>query len=237
MCRNGVVLVGDRKITLSDGTLIGYEDKIFRRPPSDIIVWGSAGEKGLYDSFNNRVTQYFESHHIKEISRAGFLIILEEIFEKMTKISKEYEHNLRDGNLQVLIASRWEASATLHFIGWHGASTQMMKYYVIGHGEPYGSIFLKKLWNEKMDMKQVAELAYFIIKYIQEEDLDNSVGVSNVPPNDKPQVWFIPHNPRDVKEENVIRPANEQELQTMEIKSKAMLDKLQVGFSDLGTFI
>ena len=63
---------------------------------------------------------------------------------------------------------------------------------------------LKKLWNDKMTMKQVAELAYFIIKYIQKEELDNSVGVNENPPNDKPQVWFIPHNPHNAKELSLI---------------------------------
>jgi hypothetical protein len=37
-------------------------------------------------------------------------------------------------------------------------------------------------------MKQVAELDYFIIKYIEKYYLDLSVGVNT----DKPQIWFIP---------------------------------------------
>ena len=39
-----------------------------------------------------------------------------------------------------------------------------------------------------MTMKQVAELGYFAIKYIERYSLDLSVGVNN----DKPQIWFIP---------------------------------------------
>jgi hypothetical protein len=68
-----------------------------------------------------------------------------------------------------------------------------MDYKAIGTGEPYGSIYLKQNWQPDMTTKQVAELGYFIIKYIEKFYLDLSVGV-NV---DKPQIWFIPDNEVD----------------------------------------
>jgi tripartite motif-containing protein 71 len=39
-----------------------------------------------------------------------------------------------------------------------------------------------------MKMKQVGELGYYIIKHIEEFELDSSVGVGN----NRPQIWFIP---------------------------------------------
>jgi hypothetical protein len=61
---------------------------------------------------------------------------------------------------------------------------------VIGTGAPYGSIFLKQNWAPNLTMKQVAELGYFIIKYIERYSLDLSVGVNN----NKPQIWFMPND-------------------------------------------
>ena len=69
---------------------------------------------------------------------------------------------------------------------------------VIGTGEPVGRFFLNKYWRKDMDMKQVAELGYFIIKAIMEYELENSVGLSNTSDNDilrKPRVHFIPDAP------------------------------------------
>ncbi len=42
-----------------------------------------------------------------------------------------------------------------------------------------------------MTMLEVAELGYFIIRYIQDFELDNTVGIGNK----QPQVWLIPNKP------------------------------------------
>jgi hypothetical protein len=70
---------------------------------------------------------------------------------------------------------------------------------VIGTGETVGGFFLNKYWRKGMDMKQVAELGYFIIKAIMEYELENTVGL-NTSDNDilsKPRIHFIPDNAPD----------------------------------------
>ncbi len=59
MC-NGVVLIGDRKLTLQGGADLDYEDKVFM----DIInvVIGSSGVLGLFDKFRERIRSYISLH-------------------------------------------------------------------------------------------------------------------------------------------------------------------------------
>jgi len=78
------------------------------------------------------------------------------------------------------------------------------KIRAIGHGESYGALFLKKLWNQSMNMEQTAKLGIFIIKFIQDMKLDNSVGFDNEFP---PQVFYIP----DVTEPSPFEPREKYE--------------------------
>jgi 20S proteasome alpha/beta subunit len=58
-CSDGVVLVGDRKVTLEHGATHEYEDKLF----NDIwwLVVGSSGISGLFEKFRDRLTTYLSS--------------------------------------------------------------------------------------------------------------------------------------------------------------------------------
>ena len=64
----------------------------------------------------------------------------------------------------------------------------------MGAGENFGSIYLKRYFSEKRTMEQIAELGYFIIKYIEKFELDRSVGIENY----EPDIRFIPDNPVDI---------------------------------------
>ena len=55
----------------------------------------------------------------------------------------------------------------------------------LGTGSSHGLVFLKKIWHEHMNMEEVGELGYFIIKYIQRFELDLTVGVDNLAKNFK----------------------------------------------------
>jgi hypothetical protein len=81
----------------------------------------------------------------------------------------------------------------LNYFYYDGTMELVTDYKAIGTGERYGSIFLKQNWHPDMTMKHVAELGYFIIKYIEKFYLDLSVGVNTY----KPQIWFIPDNEVD----------------------------------------
>ena len=65
-----------------------------------------------------------------------------------------------------------------------------------------------------MSMKDTAELGYFIIKYIENFELDFTVGVSN----NKPEIWYIPNRYTD-QERNDIH-ASEEQLEIFDKKTK-----------------
>ena len=73
----------------------------------------------------------------------------------------------------------------------------------IGTGEPVGRFFLNKYWKDDMDMKQMAELGYFIVKAIMEYDLENTVGLSSTSDINetvsKPRIHFIADNTCDYR--------------------------------------
>jgi len=228
-CSDGVVLVGDRRVITEDGTFVAYRDKIFGQ--NGAWVWGSSGIVNLYGSFNDRVS--IKLQRFAQVNRQEFFVVLEEAFEEMTRLSNYYENQLRWGNLQVLMAIRAGATSTLHLIKSIGRPTQLNGYQVIGSGEPYGSIFLREYWMEDMTMNQVAEIGYFIIKYIEEFELDNAVGVGV----QKPQVWFIPDNPPspriDQPADNTIRQATSDELNRMDNRTEERLNRFEKALRNL----
>ncbi len=79
-----------------------------------------------------------------------------------------------------------------------------------------------------MTMNQVAELGYFIIKYIEATELDASVGVGN----GHPQVWFIPNNPpqgvsEEEKKKYEVHKPDEELLQRFKESAESRVRKLR----------
>jgi 20S proteasome alpha/beta subunit len=82
-----------------------------------------------------------------------------------------------------------DRGATIHYIRDDGLTDDIYEYKTIGSGEIPASVFLKGLYRKDMTMRQSAKLGFFIIKYIEEQGIDNQVGVGK----DRPQVYFIPN--------------------------------------------
>jgi hypothetical protein len=38
---------------------------------------------------------------------------------------------------------------------------------MLGYGELYGTIFISRFWKKEKIIEQIAELGYFVIKYIE----------------------------------------------------------------------
>jgi 20S proteasome alpha/beta subunit len=185
MCSDGVVLVGDRKITLGSGAAHEYEDKLF----SDMfwMVVGSSGISGLFEKFRERLT-----NKLRPPEWDNMMPTLITIIEKITRELNQEYHDILEGQVfDVLIGAKTTINPVLKYIHPFGFAEGVRRYKVIGHGEPYGSFLLKHWWHENMPMLEVAELGFFIIKYIQEFELDNTVGIGD----GYPQVWLIPNEP------------------------------------------
>jgi 20S proteasome alpha/beta subunit len=178
-CQDGVVLVGDRKLTAE--TSYSFEEKIFMDVPP--VVLASSGVYGLFDKFRNKVAA-----HLAEHPQQPAQIFLEAIENFTLELNETYRERLRGQVFDVLAGVRGGDRSVLYHVQPNGFAEPVKRYRVIGHGEPYGSVFLKGLWRTDITMTQVAELGYFIVKYIERFELDSSVGVGS----EHLQIWLIP---------------------------------------------
>jgi len=198
-CSDGVVLVGDTKITIEEGADYAHGKKI--TIPLINVVMGSSGIGGLYKDFQNRVvsaifqlekmrTERIEENYIPPITtEEEFSVLVSRVIREMHRDYGE-DRYLIINNLMIISAMRiGSPNAQLTVFTPHGFPEPVNERRAIGHGEPYGAVFLKKLWNKYMTMEQVAKLGLFIIKFIQDMKLDNSVGFDQ---EFLPQVFYIP---------------------------------------------
>jgi len=218
-CKDGVVLIGDRKVTLEGGTDFSYEDKLFK----DIhpIVVGSSGVAGLFDMFRNRVNAYVAERR----GQIGIQSFIEAIADMTKEVNDRWSPRLAGNKFDVLLGIQLTPISALLYIYPYGFPESVRRYQAIGHGAPYGSLFLKRLWNSDMTMEQTGELGYFIIKCIDKLELDNSVGGD-------PQIWFIPDPfTGQVSDEERpkydVRQADQQLYEKFKAIAESRLDKLK----------
>jgi hypothetical protein len=92
------------------------------------------------------------------------------------------KYHRRDDSFDVLVGVspvrlreyRLEDVSFLKYFYPDGTFETIRGFKAIGTGAPYGSIFLKKNSNPQRSIKQVGELGYFIIKYIERFYLDST---------------------------------------------------------------
>lgn len=194
-CVDGVVLVGDTKITIDQGADFAYAKKIIS--PLSTIAMGSSGMGGIFKDFQNRVEtkalrilQDFKTEGKMTITHPrDFSVLITKTIREMHDDYKEDSYLITQ-YLQVISAIRFPSLKTeLNVFSGYGFPEPVNEKRAIGHGEPYGALFLREMWDNKMTMKQAAKLGIFIIKFIKDMKIDNSVGF-----NDEflPQVICMP---------------------------------------------
>jgi hypothetical protein len=157
--------------------------------------------------------------HIRDYVMSEKGVTLDKLMLKVSDIIHELGRKYHGYEIEVLIGIKREgATSILKHMSSDGIPEPVLSYKVIGSGSVYGSIFFKKIWGDNMTMCQIGELGYFIIKYIEKFELDQTVGVGSK----KPQIWFIP-------DEGVDHPADEDEslLEKFENKTQERLDRVE----------
>jgi 20S proteasome alpha/beta subunit len=177
-CSDGVVMIADRRFTENYGSSYLYDDKLIHHVQG--IVVGFSGSRGIFELFTSGITQ-----HVME---SGGITLNPFVFKTSELIEKLNNRFHRQENFDALIGTGNEPSSLRYFYP-DGRMETVTSYKTIGSGTPYGSVFLKKLWHPQMSMENVAELGYFIIKYIETFELDLTVGVGD---KGRPQIWFLP---------------------------------------------
>ncbi len=222
-CSDGVIMVGDRRISSSDGSYRGLGDKIFH--DVDGVVWGAAGALNYFNSFKERVKVAIVDRGGK-IPARHFLPLVEGVHGDLIRNYGPYFIN----QFEILIAARTGAKSELYIVSGIGGHSNVAEYQTIGSGSPYAELFLKKLWKRNMGMKKVAEVGYFLIKMVEKFELEATVGVES----GHPQVWFLPDNPQapssSYGNDASIRSANAIELDQMAESVKRKLDLFDSGF-------
>ena len=75
----------------------------------------------------------------------------------------EQDRYLLINNLNVLMAIRVFYKAELTNFSGYGIPEPVNTIKVIGHGEPYGALFVDRIWDKNMTMEQIIKLALFVI--------------------------------------------------------------------------
>lgn len=194
-CKDGITLVGDKKITIDGGADFTFGNKIFS--PLNTVVIGSSGYSGMYKTFQSRMMigvkqiqkEIDDGTRPKNVTSDELIVLAEQIIHGL---GNEYGTELMSNNFDSLMAIRVNIfNPELIRMTGIGLPEPVVEYKVVGHGEPYGSVILKNLWDKKITMEQFAKLSCFVITYIQKTRLDNSVGF-DLELNEVPQVWYIP---------------------------------------------
>jgi 20S proteasome alpha/beta subunit len=195
-CSDGIVMISDRKISGAQGA-DNFDNKIFQDIP--YIVVGASGVVGLYDKFRILISQI-----VAQDPNMAPMDFIRQCERLVYDINREYVERTRGETIELLIAYGRNKIGELQYISPNGVGEIVKKYQAIGSGEPYGAYFLKKLCNGNITMRQAAIIGWFIINHIEQNALDDGVGIGKYPP----QIWFTPHQP--LNEEFEKMPEEEQ---------------------------
>ncbi len=209
-CADGVVLVADKKVTPGDLSAFYYQDKLFNGIRH--MIYGSAGSANLYQLFVGHVEDYVRNNPREMTYRNGILKLSQIAFS----ISQRYDFH-PDYRFDLLVAiTPHDECSNLTLISGNGMPWRIDTFQTIGSGSEYGAIFMKKTYHREMNMEQVAELGYFIIKYIEDFQLTMTVGVNG----GIPQIWFMPDDERDEQNEKIDYQITADDHKTLDILTR-----------------
>ncbi len=209
-CKDGVVIVGDRKVT-GGVSIDPYEEKIRKTPPFNDAIFAAAGLGGLFEEFleelPKRVMFRFNAIEIENKNRPegvklffSFNDFKHEVVDLLKEMKRIYSEVHSDGypSLQVFFAvkNNEKGKSVLYYIDDENCLPAEVKEIIPIGESNLGEIF-RKSWKKDMTMLETAKLGAFIIKYIELEKLSESVGVGNY----QPQIWFVEdgQDPREVQ--------------------------------------
>ena len=176
-CTDGAVISGDRKIVdLATRHPIGYDTKLFGALRN--VIFGYAGSEDMFHVFLRYVV--------------GDLVILRDdpdrytnnnLFQKLSNTMRKLRciRNRQNFVLEVMVARQFpkDGQSDLYYINSTGNYDRITEWRVIGQGQLVAKPLVQNSWKTDMKMKEFAELSYYIIKYIQEKKLDDSVGTGD----------------------------------------------------------
>jgi hypothetical protein len=213
-CADGVTIIADNKFTICNGPTeyLFDTDKITGEFPGYLTAFSDKRDK--FERFRSEIRE-FRSSQPCQISIDKTLISMSDIMERINpKLSEGFE-------LLVGISGAYfpdKKSVLKHFYK-PGGYVPVNTYKALG-SETFGRIYLRH-WHDGMTMSEVAELGYFIVKYIQSFKLDESVGEDEAHPIN---IRFIPNNPSGDK---LDYPPDGRLLKEFEERTQRRLDRVK----------
>lgn len=137
---------------------------------------------------SGEVRAYFSSPS-NGVLYSDYSVNLNRYVLKLEEIIKQLKRDYSHLNIDVLFGTRTiDRGDVLYYIDNTGTSEDVPDFQPIGAEDVLANALLKPLWRQEMTLEKLAELGYFIIKYIDKYNLEDRVGLGG----QKPQVWFIP---------------------------------------------
>jgi 20S proteasome alpha/beta subunit len=102
--------------------------------------------------------------------------ILQKIASTMSALLEARSNQSFD--LTVLVGRQFpnNGKSDLHVVDFRGKIYQIVDCKAIGKGDSYANPVIEHKWNRDMCMKEFANLSYCLIKYIENRNLEQSVG-------------------------------------------------------------
>jgi 20S proteasome alpha/beta subunit len=182
VCKDGIVLVGDKKVKA--GQMTYYENKITPVEKYENLVVAAAGFLDIREKFvqDVRNLHVLEKKGIvtKDPSR-GFVGLTEDIAHRLYEIYgpryKAEGFDYESEAFEALVCHKPKsAQPFLYCVDSVGTSSRVNDYRVIGTGAQYAYLFIKPSYSSNAIMEDMAVIATFIIRLIDEYKIDDSIG-------------------------------------------------------------
>jgi 20S proteasome alpha/beta subunit len=172
-CTDGTVIVGDTKLTDTMGTLLRYEPKLAGVLRN--VIFGYAGAVDMYKIFERYIAgdviilrdspdKYTSDNLVKKTADAMHVLLVarsRQFFELRVMVGRQFPNN---------------GKSDLHLVDSKGRIEPIKSWKAIGDGQLDANPIIERKWKENMSMKEFGQLGYCIIKYIEKQKPEGSVG-------------------------------------------------------------
>lgn len=238
-CIDGVVLVADRKFT-SEEAKIDYGNKITGEIPG--LLTAFSGDRATFEAFTNRLRSFLTTKIISQVKESleknipivDLGVRFDDLIWEINILQRDLrKHGLYNFSILAGISGIHYSDKKSKMILFYqdGGFIPVREYKALGTGEPYASYHLMRYYESEMKMEKFAELADFIIRFVEGKvyQLDKNVGLDPTYPF--PQIIYIPDNLGYCSKYNNGEPKsdcspNQQELQDFKTNSEKKLEHL-----------
>jgi 20S proteasome alpha/beta subunit len=229
-CVDGVVLVADRKVTSSLGTVksVTYTNKIRQCPNVGFAIFGAAGIGTLFEEFMELLPQTISRrYNWMMYQNERLLAEHERVFGNNLRVAQPPLMNYTYVDLKQDCVELLTDMKNRHSVAFSNRACQLDVLLAVAIKDEFPKLWyintvyclpadvneilmigegelaevFRNSWKPEMTMEQTAKLSILAIKYIEKQQISEGIGVGN----QQPQVWFVPKGaaPEEVTPEEI----------------------------------